>query len=166
MRRWLLPLTLAALALTAGAARVEASPRDVGLGVAAGIAVPRDEGGAYDLTGNWGFYVDIPLLSTFHVTPSTLLYRLQRGGQGFAATDVSLSFKFMVPLGPLAAFAGVTAGLTSTDRLDPHVGLLGGAQLRILPNVDAFAQVNYRAVLRDDRNIRDVMVYAGPVFRF
>lgn len=165
MRRLLTSLAfLSAVALTAGPA--EAVPRGVGLGLGLGAALPHD-GHGFDPALSWGFYVDIPLISTFHITPSTLVYTLKRPGQdGISATDVSLNFKFMVPLGPLELFAGLTAGLTSTQDLDPHVGGLAGAQFRVLPNVDVFAQANYRVILIGDRNIRDLMIYAGPIFRF
>jgi hypothetical protein len=159
-----LSLMLGLLSFTAGPAA--ASPRGVGLGVAGGFALPHGPL-RFDPALSWGFYVDIPLLDTFHITPSTLVYRLDpKGGGGAPATDVSLSFKFMIPLGPLEGFAGVTAGITSTSRTDPHVGVLAGAQLRVLPNVDVFGQVNYRVVLQGDSSLKDVMLYVGPIFRF
>jgi hypothetical protein len=154
-----------------------AAPQPVGIGVGAGFALPN---GSYKdvVTGaeniskvafNWGFYTDIPLLSTFHLTPSTLLYHLTPdtpGARDIPATDVSLSFKFMIPLGPVEPFAGVTAGVTSTDHLDPHVGLLGGVSVNILANIDIFAQVSYKLILADGGNIKNFQAFAGPLFRF
>jgi hypothetical protein len=143
--------------------------RGVGLGVAAGVSVPN---GTPDFQSslNWGFYVDIPLLYTFHITPSTMLYKLRdSAGVGSSATDVSVNFKFIVPLGPVAPFFGVTAGLTSTLSIDPHAGILAGVALRALPNVDLFGQVNYKVILRDGNaggNVRDLQISAGPLFKF
>ena len=151
----------------AGAAR--ADNRTVGLGVAAGVAVPNGKPD-FSASLNWGFYVDIPLLSTFHITPSTLLYKLRdSSGAGSSATDVSLNFKFVIPLGPIGIFAGVTAGLTSTQSIDPHAGVLAGLSIGLLPNLDVFAQANYKFIIRDDNaggNVRDLQIYAGPLFHF
>ena len=111
--------------------------------------------------------MDIPLISTFHISPSTLVYDLKTDtGLKQAATDVSLNFKFMVPLGMMDLFAGVTAGVTSMDRLRPHVGGLVGASLNVISNIDVFAQANYRVIIIDDSHVRDLMIYAGPLFRF
>jgi hypothetical protein len=63
-------------------------------------------------------------------------------------------------------FAGVTAGITSAQYIDAHVGGLAGASLRLLSNIDVFAQANYRIIISGDENIRDLMIYAGPLFRF
>ncbi len=144
-------------------------PHGVGLGVAAGVAVPN---GTPDFQAalNWGFFVDIPILNSFHITPSTLLYQLRdQNGVGSRATDVSLNFKFTVPLGRIDVFAGVTAGLTSTESIDPHAGVLAGLTVHLLPNLGVFAQVNYKYIIRDDNvggNVRDLQLYAGPLFRF
>src|SRR4051812_12951427 len=87
-----------ALAFTAPA---RADSRTVGLGVAAGVAVPNGKPD-FAASMNWGFFVDIPLLNTFHITPSTMLYKLRDStGAGSSATDVSLNFKFVIPLGPI-----------------------------------------------------------------
>lgn len=152
------------LSAFAGAASPRtAEARGVGLGVAAGVAVPDGGDVDFDAAFNWGFFVDIPLISTFHITPSTLLYNFN----GVDATDVSLNFKFMIPLGLMELFVGVMAGLTSSAVLDPHAGVLAGASINLLANVDIFAQANYKFVLRDDdTTVRDLQIYAGPLFRF
>lgn len=147
----------------------QAQSRGVGLGVGAGVAIPDDKSEVrFDPALNWGFFVDIPLISTFHITPSTLVYQLDRKGadRSIHATDVSLNFKFMIPLGPLEPFFGVTAGLTTAEALNPHVGALAGLSIHLLPNIDLFAQVNYKLLIVDQANIRDLNVYAGPLFRF
>ncbi|MBK8011436.1 MAG: hypothetical protein IPK13_08800 [Deltaproteobacteria bacterium] len=160
--------TAFALIVPALASDAEAAPSGVGLGAAAGVAIP-DGDLDYKATFSWGFFVDIPLISTFHITPSTLVYDLKPSGSevSVSATDVSLSFKFMIPLGPIDPFVGVLAGLTSAQDLEPHVGLLAGTTVRLLPNIDAYLQANYRLILRDEGgNVRDLMIHAGPLFRF
>jgi hypothetical protein len=167
-----------ALGLLAGAlvligtttpAEAQSSATGVGLGVGMGLAVPTaDE--PFKPAAAWGFYVDIPLNSSFHITPSTLVYRLDRkdGELAEAATDVAISFKFNVPLGRLAAFGGVTAGITSTDELAPHVGALVGGSVNLISNLDLFVNVTYRYLIDDGKlnAIHDVQVFAGPLFRF
>lgn len=156
-----------ALAVFATPRPAQASPRGVGLGAGAGVAVPHGGDLSYNPSINWGFYVDIPIVSTFHITPSTLLYNLNPdNADGLAATDVSLNFKFMIPLSFMELFFGVTAGLTSTDDLDVHAGGLAGVSFNLVSNVDIFAQFDYRVQLTRDDNVRYAMAFAGPLFRF
>ncbi|MBI2374563.1 MAG: hypothetical protein HYV07_11260 [Deltaproteobacteria bacterium] len=167
-------LSTLALGLALG---VISAPKDaraadsVGLGVGIGLAVPDSDLTNVSLSPalGWGFYTDIPLLSTFHITPSTIVYRLDpKDGSGVSATDVSLNFKFIVPLGPLDIFAGVTTGVTSATELSPHLGALAGASLNLIKNLDAFINMNYRITIRDDQagNVRSFQIYVGPLFRF
>lgn len=165
------------LLLTGSAARADQTwngewtdPHGVGLGIAAGANIPSNGNIDFKASPNWGFFVDIPLLDSFHITPSTLLYKLRdQNGNGSSATDVSLNFKFNIPLHRLDIFAGITAGITSTVSIDPHVGVLAGVTFRLLPNLGLFAQLNYKYILRDENvggNISDFQIYAGPMFRF
>jgi hypothetical protein len=83
------------------------------------------------------------------------------------ATDVSLNFKFMVPIGPIEIFAGVIAGLTARQGIDPHMGALAGLSLNVISNLDVFLQANYKFILQSDNGtVRDLSVFAGPLFRF
>ena len=139
--------------------------RGVGLGVGAGIAVPTADT-PFELAPAWGFYTDIPLLNTFHITPSALVYNLNpEGGGEQSATDISLNFKFMVPLPRLDLFAGVTAGVTSTNTLTPHMGGLIGVSMHVVSNIDAFVNVNYKYVAQE-QIVHDIQIFAGPLFRF
>jgi hypothetical protein len=175
MRRlWIAPL-IAALSLSAAPAFAQA--RGVGLGAAAGVAIP-DGKISFDPAFNWGFFVDIPLISTFHITPSTLIYNLNVKDSDVTAyvTDISLNFKFMVPLGFVEPFAGVTGGLTVATEIFPHVGLVAGASFRVIANLDLYIQANYKLVLdyrtntidanASSENLRDLQIYVGPLFRF
>lgn len=143
--------------------------RAVGLGVGAGLAVPT-AAAPFKMAPAFGFYTDIPLISTFHITPSTLVYRLdpKDGSTGSTATDVSINFKFMIPLGRLDLFGGVTAGLTATNELTPHVGGLAGASYNIVSNLDVFVNVGYKFLVPKDggQNVHDIQIFAGPLIRF
>jgi hypothetical protein len=147
-----------------------AQGRGVGLGVAAGIAIPDSTDGNFDPSFNWGFFVDIPLISTFHITPSTIVRKIDPAGAATSSynTDVSLNFKFMIPLGVIEPFGGVIAGLTATNEIYPHVGLAAGANFNLIANLGAFVQVNYKLVLYGEPigNVRDLQIYAGPLFHF
>lgn len=149
-------------------APVAQAARPVGLGIAAGVALPNGPGALeIDPAFAWGFYTDIPLVSTFHITPSTTVYRLDPAGQpGDSATDVSLNFKFVVPLGIIEPFAGITAGVTSAQKLEPHVGGLLGLSINLISNLDVFASLNYRLLIRDGGNVGTWYIFAGPLFRF
>ena len=70
---------------------------NVGLGLGAGLQVPTAEN-PFKPSEAWGFYTDIPLLETFHVSPSTLVYRLtpKDGGANQLQTSqwiLSLSYR-------------------------------------------------------------------------
>jgi hypothetical protein len=109
----------------------------------------------------------IPLISTFTLTPSTVLYHVDpESGEGAAATDVSLTFKFVVPIGPVEPYAGVTAGVTLSASLEPHVGGVLGLSLNLISNLDVFVQANYRLTISDEGNIGTLHIFAGPLFRF
>jgi hypothetical protein len=156
--------------LPAGTARAEA----VGLGVGAGIALPSSslQNLSFDPAFNWGFYTDIPLISSFHISPSALVYKLSPSNSGAGstyATDMTLSFKFMITTPFVEPFFGLSAGLTASNTSDPHVGLLGGVSFHLIANLEAFAQATYRIVLRDQMNggnVHDIQLFAGPLFRF
>ena len=50
-----------------------------------------------------------------------------------------------------------------------HAGILAGISINLFPNLDIFAQANYKFIIRDDNvggNVRDLQVYAGPLFKF
>lgn len=158
----------ASVLLFAVAEPTEAKAATPGLGVAAGVAIP-DSNVDFSTTLSWGFFVDIPLTRSFQITPSTILYHLQSsgGGRGIPMTDVSLNFKFVVPLSAVELFFGATAGITAGGSdMKPHLGAFGGLSIRVVSNLDAFAQLNYRLVFEDPESIRNVLLFGGPRFRF
>jgi hypothetical protein len=140
----------------------------VGLGVSLGVAFPG--GGTASISPtpgeaslNWGFYVNIPLIYTFHITPSSELYKL--GTQN--ATDMDLTFKFIVPLSRFSLYVGFVPGLTAVKSVTCfHVGVLGGGSFNLVSNLDAFVQVKYAWIFESDRNARVLHVNAGMLFNF
>jgi hypothetical protein len=154
-----------ALVLTGALAAAQAG---VGLGVAIGTAFP--QGSTNDIAFddwepslNWGFYVDIPLVSTFNVTPSAELYKL--GDEN--ATDMALAFKFIVPLTQLDFYLGFVPGLTVTgSSTSPHIGLVAGGAFVLVSNLDWFVQGKYKFVFDGSENIRVLHLNTGILFRF
>ena len=157
-------------------ARADAS--GVGLGVAGGFAYSHtkvDRAGVQEAVGArpaWGFFVDIPLLPTFYISPAAMLYTM-KGINGDtkdeAITDVDLNFKFIVPVGALHFGAGLTAGLSSgvESGYVPHYGVLGFASLNLVANLDGFALVQYKRLSRSTSpQIDDWHGFLGAMFHF
>ncbi len=151
--------------LPAGA---QAAGDSVGLGISVGAAFPSGDTARISTAGgqasfDWGFYVNIPLLYTFHLTPSAELYKL--GAQN--ATDVDLAFKFILPLSRLGLYGGVAPGLTTTGAVTAmHVGLLAGASFKLVSNLDLFVQGKYQWVFEGYQNLRVLHLNAGILFNF
>ncbi len=166
----MLPLFVLIVLALSSAVPLSADPSatSVGLGFSFGAAFP--QGSTTNIPNtegqpsfNWGFYVNIPLISTFHITPSSELYKFDTQN----ATDVDLAFKFIVPLGDFDVFAGLSPGLTTVaDVLAPHVGLLGGAAFRLISNLDAFVQAKYNVLFEGSRNMGVFHLNAGILFAF
>jgi hypothetical protein len=157
-----------AAALTLITAAALAAQSGVGLGVSAGAAFP--EGATADIASddweaslNWGFYVNIPLLTSFAITPSSELYKLGEEN----ATDMALAFKFIVPLPSFDLYAGFVPGLTAVgSRTAPHVGAVAGGSFALVSNLDMFVQGKYKILFDGSENIRVLHVNAGVLFRF
>jgi hypothetical protein len=168
MQRVLTLIALLVLALSSAVPlSADPSATSVGLGFSFGAAFP--QGSTANIPSgagpsfNWGFYVNIPLISTFHITPSSELYKF--GSQN--APDVDLAFKFIVPLEGFDIYAGLSPGLTTeADVLAPHVGLLGGAAFRLVSNLDAFVQAKYNVLFEGSRNMGIFHLNAGIIFAF
>jgi len=148
----------------------------VKLGVAAGWSysdMPTKDNMKIDDHNNviWGFYVDIPLISTFNLVPSALLYKVNLNDQELSTTDISLSAKFKVPLARLTAYVLATGGLTqiqlsATDGISAHVGAGAGVSLNLVSNLSFFAEGNYRMILTDDGNIKNYFLSTGILWGF
>jgi hypothetical protein len=169
MQRPLIPIALVVLALLFTVPLfADPSATSVGLGFSVGAAFPQGSTAGIPNTDgqpsfDWGFYVNIPLVSTFHLTPSSELYKFNMQN----ATDVDLAFKFIVPLGSFDLYAGVSPGLTTVaDVLAPHVGILGGAAFRLISNLDAFVQAKYCVLFQGSQNMGIFHLTAGMLFAF
>jgi hypothetical protein len=165
------PAPLAAALLVLAAAlpvAAQGSASSVGLGVAVGLAFPQGDTPAIPSTDwrtsfNWGFYVNIPVISTLHLTPSAELYRFN----AVNATDFSLAFKFIVPLARFDLYAGLAPGLTAVaDVIAPNVGLLAGGSFRLAGNLDLFVQGKYDWIFEGGENLRVLHVNTGILFVF
>ncbi len=163
-------IAVAAVLLLAAAlpAAAQQSGGSVGLGVSVGAALPHGSSAAIPGTDwspsfNWGFYVNIPLIYTFHITPSSELYKL--GAQN--AANMSIAFKFIVPLSRFDLFAGFEPGLTTVaDLTVVHVGALAGLSYRLVSNLDLFAQVKYQFLFEGDPRIQVLHLNTGLLFNF
>lgn len=153
-------------------ALAEPNRGSVGLGVSMGVAFP--QGSTHKITVddwdgsfNWGFYVNIPLIWTFHLTPSAELYKLNGAGQDRTTTDIALAFKFIIPISILELYVGFAPGLTAvSDVYDFNVGFLGGVSFNVISNIDLFVQAKYKFIIEGSSNMRVLHTNAGVLFRF
>ncbi len=142
------------------------SEKPVGLGVSLGLAFP--QGGTDSIEDSetsfdWGFYVNIPLIYSFHITPSAELYGLA----DMNATDIDIAFKFIVPLSDFSVYGGFSPGVTAVgDTMPLHVGLLAGGSMKLVSNLDAFAQLKYTFLFEGGRNMSVFHLNAGILFNF
>ncbi len=169
MKRAVRAFAIAAAVLFAVApACAQVSGNSVGLGLSIGAAFPQGSTPAIASTDwqpsfNWGFYVNIPLIYTFHITPSAELYQL--GAQN--ATDFSLAFKFIVPLSVFDLYAAAVPGLTAVGAVTaPHVGVEAGGAFSIVSNLDGFIQAKYVWLFEGNGSIGVLHLNAGILFSF
>jgi len=168
MKRKSLILLIVGTILLASTSLCYAAGDSVGLGISAGVAFPQGDTPAipsedWKTALNWGFYVNIPLIYTFHLTPSSELYKLQNQN----ATDMSIAFKFIVPLSRLDLYAGFVPGLTAiTDVTAFHVGVLVGGNFPLISNLDFFVQGKYKWLFEGSENIRVLHANVGVLFNF
>jgi hypothetical protein len=167
-RNRLLLVALALLAAAALPASAQSSADSVGLGVSVGLAFPQGDtpdipSTDWQTSFNWGFYVNIPIISTLHLTPSSELYRLN----GENVTDICLAFKFIVPLTRFDLYVGLVPGLAAVgDMLPVNLGLLAGGSFPLAGNLDLFVQGKYTWVFQGGENLRVLHLNAGILFLF
>ena len=166
--RILMSLVIVLVISVAALSSAQVSGDSVGLGVAVGIALPQGSTAEISSTDwkmsfNWGFYVNIPLIYTFHITPSAELYKLDKQN----VTDMSIAFKFIIPLPRFDLYAGFVPGLTAvTDLTAAHVGLLVGGNFPLISNLDVFVQGKYKWVFKGGENLRVLHANVGLLFNF
>lgn len=149
------------------------SPYNVKLGLAGGISHMDLNNDQKSNAMIWGFYVDIPIISTLHITPSALVYEIKYDNQNktLAATDISMNIKFNVPLGNITLYGEVITGLTQAqfsdnDGISPHVGWGAGLTFPMVGNLSFFGEGNYRVILRDSSNITNYIALGGVLWAF
>ena len=151
-----------------------AGAKGVGIGVAGGLAWSGDEietsAGITDKVGSgytWGFFVDIPLLETFYISPAATVYELNLGNANQPATDIDMNFKFMIPLDRLDIGIGVTAGMTIAEqKYHGHWGALAYLGYNLVSNIDVFFMSQYKQLVRTGKEINKLHNFAGLMFRF
>jgi len=147
-----------------------AHARNVGLGVAIGGTYSPTQLNKVDVGSGfgWGFFVDIPLLDTFVISPAAMLRESDFGdGNGKRpVTDIDINFKFIVPMGKMKLGAGVLGGITSADKFYGHYGALGYWSIQAVSNLDIFLLGQYKQTLLETSQIDDLHVYIGGMFRF
>jgi hypothetical protein len=161
MRR--VALALFVLLAIAGTATSE-EPRSVTLGAGGGVAIPgRTHGGVSETSFVWGFHVNIAVLETFRVSPSSEIYRIS----AVYATDLALAFHYVIPFDFFEAYIGVAPGLTAWGTsTSPHVGGLLGFSVPILDDIGGFAQFRYKVLFSNDTNVHVSHLLLGLLFSF
>jgi hypothetical protein len=168
MKQIILIAALAAAVLLTVAPEAGAQTDSIGLGISLGAAIPAGSTPAISsgdgrISFNWGFYVNIPLIYTFHITPSAELYKLDTQN----ATDMAIAFKFIVPLSRFRLYAAAVPGLTAVgDVTAAHVGVLAGGSFQLVSNLDVFVEGKYKWVFQGEQNIRVLHANAGILFNF
>ncbi len=168
MKRMVFSVGILALIMAAAPLSAQTSGSSVGLGLSLGAAFPSTAplsvtGADTSVSFDWGFYVNIPLVYTFHLTPSSELYRF--GTQN--ATDFDIAFKFIVPLSLFNIYAGFVPGLTTvSDVLAVHVGALAGGSFHLISNLEAFVQAKYVWLFMGGQNVGVFHLNAGVLFTF
>ncbi len=150
--------------------------KQVGLGVIGGAAFPIANSRSYKITESWGFYVDVPIISTFHITPAATLYRLDPKDDttptNAGITDLSMNFKFVIPLPGwkifIAAMMGASNGLfVNNDFIHLHVGGNLGFGYRIVSNLDFVLMGQYKLIVDGDQsNLNMIQAMGGLQFNF
>ncbi|RME20639.1 MAG: hypothetical protein D6806_15995 [Deltaproteobacteria bacterium] len=166
MKKILATFILLAGMLAANHAR--AASDNVSLGFTFGAAFPQHSTSEvqfddWDSSFSWGFYVNIPVVWTFHIAPTTTLYQFR----SVNATDVDLAFKFLIPVWRIQLFFGVAPGVTTVA--DDHmfnVGGLAGCSFNFVSNLDAFVEARYKILIEGDQNIRVLHTFAGLLWHF
>ena len=148
---------------------IQARSTGVGLGFAGGVVYAGgdlDSAAREKIGGGWGFFVDIPLVDYFHLSPSTTIYKIDSGNGSLPATDVDLNFKFIVPISNLKLGFGLLGGVTVAEQTyQGHWGLLGYTSYRLVSNLELFGMGSYKHVSRKGKNLNDIHFQGGIMIR-
>ncbi len=153
----------------------EAKAKGTSIGVLAGLGWPMKSGPDYTVSEAYGFFVDLPLTATFYISPETLFYRLNRpnsqdGDYGLGVTDLSLNFKFVVPLGTTKISFGMRGGASNGVHAENgwpmtvHFGALAGFDYNFISNVSISSQIIWEFMPSQGGNIYQLFALAGIRF--
>jgi hypothetical protein len=159
----------------ASMAQTVASPvsgKGVGLGVAGGLAYNATTLQGFNTFKDkashaWGFFVDIPLLTTFYISPSAMLYETNLGKGKQPVTDIDLNFKFIAPVWKMKLGVGVLGGVSNAEgAYRGHFGGLGYVSYNVFANIDVFAMMQYKYLVRVHQDTHNLHTFLGGMFYF
>ncbi len=148
------------------------SGKGVGLGVAGGLAYSPTTLRGFDTFKDkashaWGFFVDIPLLPTFYISPAAMLYEANLGKGKQPITDIDLNFKFIAPVWKLKLGVGALGGVSNAEgSYRAHVGGLGYAAYNVFGNIDIFTMIQYKYLFRINQDTHNIHTFLGGMFYF
>ncbi len=186
MKRLYSALLIASLLLVGSLAWAEddedgtASARSVNLAMIAGPSIPLGGKFRMDVSEAWGGYVNIPLISTFHLEPQVTMYRIIRPKSGYdrprwvgGVTDITNNFKYVVPVPMWHIGFALGVGLTHGDfpgtgnTYNVHVGAQFCLGIRMVSVVDFITVTQWRVLIDEGLgNPHFIQPMAGLQFQF
>jgi len=149
-------------------ATASADAQGTSLGVEGGVSWQINDANSElaDISEAYGFFVDLPLTSTFYISPETVFYRHNiitsgntDGDFGSGVTDLSLNFKFIVPLGKsklsVAMRGGATNGIRSESGfpMTVHFGFSAGYMYNFISNLAFTTKVMWTFMPSEQGNL-------------
>lgn len=137
-----------------------------GIGIFAGAMTPVYPANKndYDITESWGFFVNVPIVPHFHIMPQATIYRLKvqnlKDHPGWpkesGVTDLSINFKFNLPLNRWNLFAmplmGISTGsFAKYDPVQAHIGAGLGFSVNLVSVLDFFMMTQYKFLIDEDQ---------------
>ena len=136
-----------------------------GLSMFSGVSLSSRKSGDEDRRWghNFGFFVDLPIISTFHICPSAEMYDLDETSM----TDIAIAFKFVIPMGGLKPYIALVPGITSVgNEREGHLGAAGGVYWHLVSNLHLALQAKYKETLSSGSGVRVIHANGGLLFRF
>jgi|GEM_PF-1191961 len=164
----LLCMVMIAAVLILAPTTASADGKGTSLGVEGGVTWQINDGNSElaDISEAYGFFVDLPLTSTFYISPETVFYRYNiisggdsDGDYGSGITDLSLNFKFIVPLGKsklsFAMRGGATNGIRSESGfpMTVHFGFSAGYMYNFISNLAFTTKVMWTFMPSEQGNL-------------
>ena len=159
---------MVAMVMTLAPASARADAQGTSLGVEGGVSWQINDADSKlaDISEAYGFFVDLPLTSTFYISPETVFYRYNiitsssgDGEYGSGVTDLSLNFKFIVPLGKSKLSAAMRGGATNGIRSESgfpmtvHFGFSAGYMYNFISNLAFTTKVMWTFMPSEQGNL-------------